>query len=260
MMPCYCPPLRRPAPICCCSWPPKPHPCYCQQSSSIPNLISCDNNVPNCPCSTFSCRTRQPPLRAMQKALVDKWTEVEKLGQLAHMYWCQHRALQHQLACMQAKYCRLRKQDYPDLEQQDFNGIARCRPENPAVYQGVLKIRDRESIPNQLCICNSPEPVQTCRGVVRVHEQDDDRQEVPCRALPYGLNYGSETEKLRTECEMKELNLRLKDVNRSEEQVHERLQRLREELECLQTKIKSNWGQNALDKCTPAKENQTRFF
>ncbi|XP_026287876.1 uncharacterized protein LOC113213125 [Frankliniella occidentalis] len=256
MMSCYCSPRQNPSPICCCSRPPKPHQCFCGGSSPIKNLVTCQNFTPDCPCSTYVCRPRQPPLKTMQKALVEKWMDVEKMGQLAHMYWCQHRALQQQLACLQAKFCSLQKWRYSEVEPLDH---CRCRSENPSVYQGVLRIKDKNETQNQLCVCNNQQSMTTYRGEVRVHDQGEDVNP-PCRPAPC-IDYNFlETERLRIQCQMQELNNRLNEVKKCEEQTHERLQRLREELEYLETKIKSNWGQNAVDKCTPAKENQTRFF
>lgn len=231
--------------------------------------MSCENFVPDCPCSTYKCRPRNPPLRTMQKALVDKWTELEKLGQLAHMYWCQERALRQQLACLQAKYCWLQRQESIDNEPCGQYGRTRytesnqiqpyCPPDNPSVYQGVLKIRDRENAPNQVCICNNPETTTTYRGVVRVHDQDNGAQQI-CPPAPCRQNYALESEKLRTECQIKDLTHQISKITQCQVEIHGKLQKLHEELECLQSKIKSNWGQNAVDRCTPAKENQTRFF
>ncbi|KAK3917443.1 putative DNA double-strand break repair Rad50 ATPase [Frankliniella fusca] len=258
MMSCCCKPRINPSPICCCSWPPKPHQCFCRDNSPVRNIVTCQNFTPDCPCSNYACRPRQPPFRTMQKALVDKWMEVEKMGKLAHMYWCQHRALQQQLACLQTKYCRLQNWGYSEGETMDN---CRCRPENPSVYQGVLRLGDKNSPQNQLCICNNTQQAMTTyRGEVRIHDQDENEGRC-CKPATCGNDYSFlETEKLRIKCQMEELNRRLNEVKKCEELTHERLQRLREELAYLETKMKSNWGQNAVDRCTPAKENQTRFF
>lgn len=210
----------------------------------------------------------------MQKALIDKWTELEKLGQLAHMYWCQQRALQHQLACMQTKYYTLQQQNFKEYEPKEhyslmkYDGPPRiletnqipqhCRPEDPSLYTGVLKIRKNDSMSNQLCRCNSPE-TETYRGTVRIHDQDE-RREPLNRPTLCGVESTLEAERVQAECAMKKLNLRLADANKNEQEANEKLRRLREELAALQTKIKSNWGHNVLDKCTPARENQIRFF